>query len=370
MKQKTIARWIAVGFLALAVLSAAPGKAGQGKTKDLLIGVKIYDHKGDLKSLFAQWCRLGINTVFASPVLESNQEFRSLAKKSGVATFIIVPIFFNSEELDKRSDLYAVTAQGEKASEEWVKFVCPTRQDYRSKMIDYVKSLVRDCDPDGISLDFIRYFVFWEKVYPDRTLGSLPQTCFDASCFGAFEKATGLKIPPDLSETSKKAQWIIANHLEEWTKFKCAVIAGMIKDLAEAARQVKPDVKINVHTVPWRREDFGGAMRIIAAQDLALIASLADYLSPMCYHHMLLRPPAWIHSVVADVSDWTKGQVVPSIQVDKAYIEADLSASEFKAALAEALKPPSRGVVFWNWDTLEKSPEKKDAVEAALKPRD
>jgi hypothetical protein len=89
----------------------------------------------------------------------------------------------------------------------------------------------------------------------------------------------------------------------------------------------------------------------------------------MCYHHMLLRPPAWIHSVVADVSDWTQGQVLPSIQVDKAYIEPDLSASEFKAALAEALKPPSKGVVFWNWDALDRSPEKQAAVEGALKPR-
>jgi len=370
MKKKIIARWLALGFLALLLLTAAPGKAGQGTTKDLLIGVKIYDHKGDLKSLFAEWDRLGINTVFASPVLESNREFRSLAKKNGVATFIIVPIFFNEEELNKRPDLYAVTAQGEKASQEWVKFVCPTRQDYRSKMIDYVKSLVRDYDPEGISLDFIRYFVYWEKVYPDRTLDSLPQTCFDASCLAAFEKAAGLKIPPDLSETRQKAQWIVANHLEEWTKFKCAVIVGMVKDLAETARKVKPNVKINVHTVPWRREDFSGAIRGIAAQDLALIAPLTDYLSPMCYHHMLLRPPGWIHSVVADVSDWTQGQVLPSIQVDKAYIESDLSASEFKAALAEALKPPSKGVVFWNWDALEKSPEKKAAVEAALKPGD
>ncbi len=367
MKKKKIARWIALGFLALVLLSAFPGKAVQGATKDLLIGVKIYDYKGDLKTLFAEWKSLGINTVFASPVLESNEEFRNLAKKNGVATFIIVPIFFNAEELDKRPDLYAITAQGERASEDWVKFVCPTRQDYRSKMIEYVKDLVRDFDPDGISLDFMRYFVYWEKVYPNRTLKSLPQTCFDASCLGAFEKATGLKIPADLSETSRKAQWIIANHLEEWTKFKGDVIAGMIKELAEGARKVKPNVKINVHTVPWRREDFGGAMRIIAAQDLARIAPLADYLSPMCYHHMLLRGPAWVHSVVADVYDWTQGQVLPSIQVEEAYIEAKLAASEFKAALTEALKPPSRGVVFWNWDTLEKSPEKKDAVKAALK---
>jgi uncharacterized lipoprotein YddW (UPF0748 family) len=353
--------------LSLAVLSVSPGTAFQETSKNLLIGVKIYDYSGDLKNLFAAWKELGINTVFSSPVLESKQEFRSLAKKNDIATFIILPIFFNAEELDKRPDLYAITAQGEKASEEWVKFVCPTRQDYRSQKIEYVKNLVRELDPDGISLDFIRYFVYWEKVYPQRTLDSLPQTCFDSSCLESFQRTTGIKIPADLSETSQKAQWIIANHLQEWANWKCGVISSMVKELAEAARKIKPGIKVNIHAVPWRREDFGGAVRIIAGQDLAKIAPFADYISPMCYHHMVMRNPAWVHSVVEDVSHWTKGQVLPSIQVQEAYIEAKLSASEFKDALTEALKPPSKGVVFWNWDALEKSPEKKAVVKAALK---
>jgi uncharacterized lipoprotein YddW (UPF0748 family) len=356
-----------VGFLLMVLGSFSPAPGPPGPEKDLLIGVKIYEHGGDFGKLFLEWRRLGINTAFVSPALESNREFRELARKNGLATFIIVPIFFNAEELEKRPDLYAFTARGEKASDDWVKFVCPTRQDYRSQRIEYVRNLVRDFNPDGISLDFIRYFVFWEKVYPDRTLESLPQTCFDSSCLDAFQKEARLKIPPELSGIPQKAQWILKNHLQEWTQFKCGVIAGMVKELAAAAKQVKPGVEINVHAVPWRREDFGGAIRIIAGQDLARIAPLVDYLSPMCYHHMVLREPAWVHSVIEDVYAWTKGHVLPSIQVGEAYITAKLSPSEFKDALAEALKPPSKGIVFWNWDALNKSPEKKEIVRAALK---
>jgi len=367
MRHKKISRWIAVGFLSLVLLSASQGQALPGPNKDLLIGIKIYDYRGDFRKLFEEWRLLGINTAFVSPALESNQEFRSLAKKNGLATFVIVPIFYNPEELEKRPDLFAMTARGEKASEEWVKFVCPTREDDRSRRIEYVKNLVREFNPDGISLDFIRYFVYWEKVYPQMTLDSLPQTCFDLSCLEAFQKTTSIKIPPNVSDTSQKAQWIITNHLQEWTQWKCGVIAGMVKALTEGARKVKPSIKINVHAVPWRREDFGGAIKIIAGQDLAQIASFTDYLSPMCYHHMVMRNPAWVHSVVEDVYNWTQGQVLPSIQVQEAYITTTLSASEFKDALTEALKPPSKGVVFWSWDTLEKSPEKKEAVKAALK---
>jgi hypothetical protein len=367
----TLIFWSAVvGALSLVLLSASATKSLQGAPQDLLIGVKIYDYNGDFGKLFEEWRRLGINTAFVSPALESKQEFRELARKNSVATFIIVPIFFNAEELEKRPDLYAITAQGEKASDDWVKFICPTRQDYRSQMIEYVKSLVREFNPDAISLDFMRYFVFWEKVYPDRTPDSLLQTCFDSSCLEQFQQKSGLKIPSDLNDTSQKARWILANHLQEWTEFKCGVVAGMVKALAEGARQVNPNVKINIHTVPWRREDFGGAIKIIAGQDLAQIAPLVDYLSPMCYHHMVLRDPGWVHSVVDDVYDWTKGRVLPSIQVGEAYITAKLSPSEFKDALAEALKPPSRGVVFWNWDALDKSSEKKEIVRAAVKSLD
>lgn len=370
MRYKKRSQWIAaVGFLLLVLLGISQAKALQGEKKDLLIGVKIYDYSGDFRKLFEEWRELGINAAFVSPALISNLEFRSLAKKNGVATFIIVPIFYNPEELEKRPDLYAITDRREKASEDWVKFVCPTREDYRSQIIEYVKNLVREYNPDGISLDFIRYFIFWEKVYPERTLDSLPQTCFDLSCLEAFQKATGLKIPQNLSDTSQKARWIVANHLQEWVQWKCGVISSMVKSLAEGARKIKPDIKINVHTVPWRKDDFGGAMKIIAGQDLTQIAPLVNYISPMCYHHMVMRDPAWVHSVVEDVDSLTHGPILPSIQVQEAYITAPLSPSEFKDALTEALKPPSKGVVFWSWDTLEKSPDKKDAVKAALKPK-
>ena len=80
----------------------------------------------------------------------------------------------------------------------------------------------------------------------------------------------------------------------------------------------------------------------------------------MTYHHMVRQTPAWVHDVVEDLSAQAGGvPVLPSIQVAEAYITEPLAAAEFEAALEQALRPPSRGVVLWSWDALSKSPEKQ-----------
>ena len=337
--------------------------------KDLMIGVKIYEHEGSLLQLFEEWRLIRVNTVFVSPALAAQGQFRELARKQGISVFLILSVFFNPEELKKDPGLYALNDRGEKAKDDWVEFVCPTRQDYRSRRIDWIKSLVRELDPDGISLDFIRYFVFWEMVYPERTPDSIANSCFDRSCLDRFQKDTGITLPKGLGEAAEAAKWIMAEHGQDWAEWKCGIITSLVRSIAAEARAIKPKLKVNIHSVPWREKDFGGAIKVIAGQDLAALAATTDMISPMCYWHMLKRKPPWIREVVEDVYSKTKGLVVPSIQVSNAYISDRLSLEEFKKALDEALRPPSGGVIFWNWDALAKEPEKKAAVTARLRVR-
>ncbi len=345
------------------------GSLSQEESRDLMIGVKIYAHEGTLPRLFTEWGEIGINTVFVSPELASKDSFRERARETGIAVFLILPVFHNPEELKKDPGLYALTDRGKKAKDDWVEFVCPTRPDYLKRRIAAIEALIRDLDPDGISLDFIRYFVFWEMVYPGRTLDSIADSCFDQSCLDLFQKETGIKVPEKLTGTADKARWIISAHRREWTGWKCGVISGVVRSIAEMARAAKSEILINVHTVPWRQRDFGGAIRIIAGQDLTALASQADMISPMCYWHMLKRNPPWIQEVVEEAYSQTKGRVIPSIQVGNAYLSEKVSVREFREALKEALEPPSGGVIFWNWDALAKEPEKKAAVASFLKSR-
>ncbi len=366
MKNKKTISWMILTFLFFILFSCSNEEINKEGKKDKIVGVKIYDYEKSFPKLFEEWHSLGINTAFVSVSLYSKKEFRELAKKNEISTFIIVPIFYNPEELQKRPDLFAITSAGEKANEEWVSFVCPSREDYRKQRIEYINELIRQLNPDGLSLDFIRYFVFWEKIYPDRTLNSIVNTCFDPFCLDKFQKDTDIKISQKISHAAEKAKWIMENYIQEWTDWKCRVITSMVKDITEEARKIKPEIVINVHAVPWRENDFGGAAKIIAGQDFVDIAPHTDFLSPMCYSHMLKRTPPWISSVVKDIYRQTNSKIIPSIQVKEAYLNDTLSIHEFRRSLEEALKAPSKGVVFWSWEALEKDPKKKGEIKALI----
>ena len=352
----------------------APPAAG-GKTPDApsepaanrdagspsVVGVKIYEASPPFGGLFRQWRDLGINTLFVSEALLMNTDFRALARSSGLRLFLIYPVFQSPEAVKEDPGLAAITASGALARDEWVEFVCPTKgEDYLERRIGNLRRIVAEARPDVVSLDFIRFFVFWEKVAPDRDPQSLPQTCFCPLCLRFFQNEFGIRIPEGLAGTARKAKWVLENRPAAWAEWKCGRIANTVARLATAAREAMPSVKINLHTVPWRSADFGGAIRSVAGQDLTRLAPLVDIISPMAYHHMVRQTPAWIHDVVEDISAQAEGApVLPSIQVAEAYVKEPLPAAEFEAALEQALKPPSIGVVLWSWDALSKSPEKQ-----------
>jgi hypothetical protein len=336
-------------------------------TDDRLVGVKIYDYDKDFRDLFEQWESLGINAAFVSESLALKKEFMDLAKKYHIAVFVILPTFYNPAALEKDPALFAVTGEGKKAKQDWVEFVCPTREDYRKQHLELIKKIIKECDPDGISIDFARYFVYWEMVYPGMKLNPLHNSCFCPDCLDKMQKDLDFKIPAELDTVPKKAEWILKNHKEKWVEWKCGTITSMIKEIVSEAKKVKPGILSNVHIVPWRRQDFGNALRLVAAQDIAAISSYVDYVSPMCYAHMVKQKPAWIHSVVKDFGEQTCKNILPSIQVKTEYLEEALSLDEFKESLQEALKAPSLGVVFWNWKGLAEDPEKPDAAKTILK---
>jgi hypothetical protein len=331
-----------------------------------IIGMKIYEYNGDYSALASQWKNMGINTSFISTTLAANDTFRKALKKNNIRVFIIFPVFQNPEILKQDSSLYAITSKGTKAKDDWVEFVCPSRKTYRNAKIAELSDLIHKFNPDGISIDFIRQFVFWEMIYPNREPGSIDRACFCDSCLAGFSRQQGITIPDTCRTTVQKANYLVMNYPNSFDTFRCDLIASMVKEIAEKARQIKPGLTVNIHVVPWREEDFGGANIRVAAQDLQKISPYTDYVSPMCYSQMLKRDAGWIADVVADMDKRVPGMVLPSIQVYPYYVDRPFTAEDFKRCVEEALKPPSCGVVFFSWPLFEKDSLRMEVVKGVV----
>ncbi len=334
--------------------------------KEKIIGVKIYDHPGDLQELFNRLERVGINTLFVSPKLARRSGFMSLASIHEMPVFLIVPTFYDPEALEADPSLYAITAQGHQAVDDWVEFICPNRKDYKNRHLEYLRELVGELSPDGISIDFIRFFVFWEKVYPERNIPDLPQTCFDDSCLAAFTAQYKVIFPAEIIKREEKADFILSNYPAQWTEFKVMTITSYVHEISTVLKAMDHSLRFNLHLVPWRDTDFDGAIRKIAGQNVEDLGPLVDYISPMCYSHMVKQPPEWVHEVVLDIDPAATGRILPSIQVSQAYREEPFSSQDFQTAVQSALDEPSRGVIFWSWEALELDPAKMEVVQKEI----
>lgn len=166
-----------------------------------IIGLKLYEYNNDFAALIDEWKNIGINTVFIDENLIQKPDFMQLCADNGIATCFIARTFWNPERLAEDSTLYAITSKGEKAIDDWVHFVCPTREEYRNEKIQYFTDMVKKYNPTGISIDFIRYFAFWEMVYPDASFDSIPNTCFCDECLAKFQQYGNFTIPENLIGT-------------------------------------------------------------------------------------------------------------------------------------------------------------------------
>ena len=323
-----------------------------------IYGVKIYEKTDSVEKLFQEWNEIGINTVFASEDFMSSPDFQKHRKKSSIQFFLISPVFYHPQHLKEHPEDYSIDQNGNKAIDDWVHFVCPSREDYLKKRCEEIQTNMKKMLPDGVSIDFIRHFVFWEMVSPEKTIDSLPNCCFCENCLLKFQEKYSISIPDSLKTTSKKSQWILKNHYQEWEKWKTELIIQAAKTVIDSVHSVNPSCFTDLHIVPWRKSDYSGGLTAIAGQDIKKLSELADFLSPMCYTHMLKRSGIWVNQLISDHDSLSKIPIIPSIQAEKSYLNENFTLEEFQSALENALIPPSQGIIIWSWPALKSNPEK------------
>ena len=322
----------------------------------------------EIVQMVKEWKNLKITDAFAKDDLFAKEVFRNEINKTDIKSWLIAQVFFwdnNNLYTDHKEDM-SILENGKVAKPEikqgwedwynWLEMASPSNSSYKKRTIDRIVSQVKEFNPDGLSLDFIRYFVFWELTAPGTDPASIPDACFSKESISDFKSYAGITIP-DFNTTQELADFIHKNYQQKWTQFKCAQITKMITDIISAVKQIKPDISINVHIVPWRGSDFNNGLKRIAGQDIAAISQIVDMLSPMTYAKMTGNSATWINRVTADIAAHRKKNipVVPAIAAEPMYNTGEISDEEFEQYVINALKAPSAGITFWPWEAITQS---------------
>ncbi len=285
-----------------------------------MLAIKLYNIPEDLLDFISKLKILNIDSVFLGDEASRSIELHKILLDHKIKRYFVFQTFYNPKYLNDHPESYSITSNGKQAIDEWVEFVCPTDREYQVELLSRLKSVIDIYDPDGISLDFIRQFIFWEKTYTESDKRVL-SSCNCINC---------QQDPRNREE----------------------VITDVVKALSKRAREIKPNIIVDLHSVPWKKHEFRDGSISLSGQNLREISSFVDFITPMCYSHMLKKSNNWIHEVVQDHSEQGMLPIIPAIQAKECYLKEYISDDQYREILLSALTPPSAGVIIWSWDSI------------------
>jgi len=214
--------------------------------------------------------------------------------------------------LDRRPELWPILETGERRPRnEWYIGLNPTDRAQQQAILSTIADVAGEYPIDGVFLDFVRWPLHWEiELRPGqpRPLDS----SFDAQTVRMFEAAAGIHLPPELRFAREVADRIRGTHLQQWVDFKCRVISGFVAEARDILKATRPHAELGVFAVP----DVDGTSEALTGQRMADLAPLADWIAPMLYHNILLRPPGWIGPEVSKVVRVAGRKTLPVLQAD------------------------------------------------------
>ncbi len=218
----------------------------------------------------------------------------------------------NFSQLVERPELWPVLETGEPRPQmEWYVGITPTDRRQQRQVLSTIHTVAATYPVDGLFLDFVRWPVHWEvELRPDRPRP--PDSGFDPGTLTIFEHATGVRLPPDSVPVRTRAGWIRERYLREWVEFKCKVVSDFVGEARTLFKNVRQDAQLGLFIVP----DVDGRTEALTGQRLRDLAPLADLISPMLYHNILLRPPSWIGEALPAIVQVAGRKTLPVVQVD------------------------------------------------------
>ncbi len=280
---------------------------------------------------------------------------------AGLAVYLSQPVFLAMDDLWTRfPHSRPILPDGSPAPiQEWYRPALPTDDDLRAHRLAQLRETLTALPVDGVWLDFIRWPARWET-----SALRLYDSSFDERTIRHFITDTGLSIPTDIA-TPALARLLLHDLADDWFAWRSRQIASFVEEARALVDRLRPGALLGLFTAPWTGDDgldhtgVNNAHIRIVGQDPALLGPLADVLSPMVYHRLCGRDPAWIGQVTARLAAQVSCPVWPVIEAlpdDPGYTVA-----EFRQALASAVGAGRERVIGFKLEGLLSDPEKLTA---------
>ncbi len=316
-----------------------------------MYGVKLYSVPKNLDATIALWHQLGFDTLFIGQACKNDSDFLERLQHEGFFVNLIEPVFLADETTDKR--LLAVTKDGTPAIDSWVRFVCPTNKEWLNSFYERFTADSK-LNVNSLSLDFIRFFQFWEVINPDSTQPNLRETCYCPRCLE--ERRIFREANPTNSQLEDDELW------------RCSIINQIVSNCLRIKNEAMDVKKLGLHAVPWKKSTFNGALSRILGQDLRTLSKSVDFFTPMTYHHMIHQDVSYIKELVEDIESQIneveeknnvncRREIVPSVQLKKYYRDEDISLEENFQTIMTAMEAGHGNVVYFQWTDIEENPK-------------
>lgn len=323
----------------------------------LIRSMMVFDTSVDAGT-FATSCKeWGVDTPSLHPgFLEDDRMARALDAQ-GLRSWLNVPVFCDPKYLERHPDAYAITSQGRRAVQDWLHFVCPSRDDYLDSAIAGLRRLLARLSPAVVSLDFIRHFVFWERIALDGPSAGIEDGCYCPVCLSRFEQECGETI-----DRKDPAAHLHRQLLQPWADWKCRRILEVAERMFAEIRTLAPGAALAVQTLPWRESDLDGAIRTRAGQDVPGLARLAAMVAPMAYTQMLGQTARWKEQLLAHVRASTGKPVCFYVQVEALYRDGTITAEQFDSELTNARYSDPAAIMVFQYEQLAARPDKAEIL--------
>ncbi|MGE5359246.1 MAG: hypothetical protein ACM3NQ_09525, partial [Bacteroidales bacterium] len=198
-----------------------------------------YASMDDWRRALATVRAAGIEAVLVSGSPEFYREHAPAAKAEGVELHAWIFTMMRAEHVTTHPDWYAVSRAGVSTADkppyvDYYRFMCPSRDDVKQYLLDYVGELAAIGGLASIHFDYIRYpdvilpVALWPKykLVQDREYPEF-DFCYCRTCRDRFKARAG-RDPMELADPS---------HHKDWLQYRYDAITGIVNTLADEARR-------------------------------------------------------------------------------------------------------------------------------------